>query len=103
MTVELVSMGTSESRVLKNLPAVIREESGVSCEDSQQGNNHCLVSRIDNQLVVWDLGTRGGTFVNGTRVTRATLKAGDTLRLGGTDFSVKCDRHPQRYLYGLRC
>ena len=62
-----------------------------------------MIGQIDDHLEVWDLGTRGGTFVNGIRVTKATLKASDRLSFGGTEFSVRYDRGPRRYVYGVRC
>jgi hypothetical protein len=62
-----------------------------------------LISRADNHLVVWDLGEGGQTLVNGVRVTKASLKAGDTLTLGGTDFTVRYEQpSPGRYMFGPR-
>jgi pSer/pThr/pTyr-binding forkhead associated (FHA) protein len=105
MSVELVAVANSDSRTLDKFPAMIgeRPNSGLQLDNPTVGNYHCLISRIDNQLVVWDLGTPGGTLVNGTRVTKATLKTGDTLRLGGNEFTVKSDeRKPRHYLHGVR-
>jgi pSer/pThr/pTyr-binding forkhead associated (FHA) protein len=104
MKVELVGVAKSESIVLNSLPAVIGpdEAANVERDESPAGGYNCLISQVDDQLVVWDLGSRGGTFVNGRRVTKAMLKASDTLRLGGTEFSVRCQPGPSRYLYGPR-
>ncbi len=104
MKVELVGVTKPESVVLESFPALVGrdEAAGVERSDSPPGGYNCLISQVDDQLVVWDLGSRGGTFVNGSRVTRATLKASDTLRLGGTEFSVRCRPGPARYLYGPR-
>ena len=66
-------------------------------------NYQCLISQMAGDLVVWDLGTGPGTFVNGTKVTHATLKPGDTLKLGEAEFAVKCEDTPRRYVYGVRC
>jgi pSer/pThr/pTyr-binding forkhead associated (FHA) protein len=105
MSVELVAVAKSGSRTLDNFPAMIGEhaDSGLQLDSPTVGNYHCLISRVDNQLVVWDLGTPGGTFVNGARVTKASLRTGDTLRLGGNEFTVKSDeRQPRHYLHGVR-
>ncbi len=105
MRVELVATSKPYSRVLENAPVLVGQqpEDDVALDGPSQGNYHCLISRSDNHLVVWDLGTAGGTLVNGVRVTKAALKAGDTLTLGGTEFSVKYDeRSPQRYMFGPR-
>ncbi|MBY0490811.1 MAG: FHA domain-containing protein [Gemmatimonadaceae bacterium] len=37
---------------------------------------------------VTDLGSRNGTWINGTRITRATAKAGDTVAFGTVVFNV---------------
>ena len=105
MSVELVAVANSESKTLDTFPALIgeRPDSGIQLDGPTVGNYHCLISRMDNQLVVWDLGAPGGTFVNGARVTKAALRTGDTLRLGGNEFTVKSDEHkPRHYLHGVR-
>ena len=105
MSVELVAVATSNGKTLDRFPALIGEQpdSGLQLDSPTVGNYHCLISRVDNQLVVWDLGTSGGTFVNGARVTKAALRTGDTLRLGGNEFTVKSDeRLPRHYLHGVR-
>jgi pSer/pThr/pTyr-binding forkhead associated (FHA) protein len=43
---------------------------------------HALVRHVDDGLEVCDLGSLNGTWVNGWRVDRTTLRPGDTLRLG---------------------
>lgn len=58
-----------------------------------------LVSRIhcrlgvtpDGRLLVEDLGSTNGTFVNGRRVERALLAPGDTLRIGRAELVVERD------------
>jgi hypothetical protein len=104
MQVELVGVAGPERVVLENLPVLVGGEEGaeVCHEDSPRGGYHCLISQVDDQLVVWDLGSRGGTFVNGNPVTKATLKTSDTLRLGGREFSVRCRPGSSRYLHGVR-
>lgn len=51
---------------------------------------HCrLTADISDQLVVEDLGSTNGTRVNGMRVTRGVLKAGDRLTVGRVEFTVQ--------------
>jgi hypothetical protein len=104
MRVELVGAAEGERTLLTSLPALVGRDGATAAapEDLPQGGYHCLIGQVHDQLVVWDLGSPGGTFVNGDRVTRATLKSSDTLRLGGTDFSVRYQRGPLRYLHGVR-
>ena len=105
MKVELVGITQPDSLVLKSLPALVGRDSEADTlsPEPSPGNYRCLISQVDDHLEVWDLGTKGGTFVNGIRVTKATLKASDRLSFGGTEFSVRYDRGPRRYVHGLRC
>jgi hypothetical protein len=105
MLVELFGTRPSESLTAERFPALLNQDAGgtLRCDDSIPGNYHCLVSIVDNELVVWDLGAPGRTFVNGTRVvTKASVKPGDTLSLGGTKFQVNYTQRPRRCLFGPR-
>ena len=66
MSVELVATRNSDGVLLETFPAVMGQgaDSPVQLGASVPGSYHCLVSLVEGQLVVWDLGTPGGTFVN---------------------------------------
>ena len=49
---------------------------------------HCRLTAGATELQVVDLESTNGTFVNGQRVTQATLKEGDTLGVGRVDLFV---------------
>jgi len=49
---------------------------------------HCQVSATDEALEVKDLDSTNGTFVNGRRVTSATLREGDRLKVGRVELKV---------------
>lgn len=50
---------------------------------------HCrLTADKADQLVVEDLKSTNGTIVNGARVDRQLLKAGDRVTIGRVDFEV---------------
>jgi pSer/pThr/pTyr-binding forkhead associated (FHA) protein len=49
---------------------------------------HCQLSAGAADLEVQDLSSTNGTFVNGERVARAVLKAGDRLGVGKVEFIV---------------
>ena len=49
---------------------------------------HCRVTAGATELQVVDLESTNGTFVNGQRVTQASLKEGDTLGIGRVDLVV---------------
>ncbi len=49
---------------------------------------HCRLTSTSDTLVVEDLGSTNGTFVNERRVDRAELAEGDRVRLGRLVFEV---------------
>jgi len=49
---------------------------------------HCQLSATDESIQVKDLDSTNGTFVNGTRVSTATLRTGDVLKVGRVDLTV---------------
>ena len=51
---------------------------------------HCrLTADKSDQLVVEDLGSTNGTMVNGKKVDRVVLRAGDKLTVGRVEFRVE--------------
>ncbi len=51
---------------------------------------HALIFAYRARPVVFDLGSRSGTFVNGRRVHLSPLRDGDRLNIGGVSMSVEC-------------
>ena len=49
---------------------------------------HCRLSATDAELMVEDLGSTNGTFVNDQRVSKSPLRVGDRLRLGRLELDV---------------
>jgi ABC transport system ATP-binding/permease protein len=50
---------------------------------------HCRITFDSGGLGVEDLGSTNGTWVNGRKIARAPLLAGDTLKVGRVEFAVK--------------
>jgi pSer/pThr/pTyr-binding forkhead associated (FHA) protein len=50
---------------------------------------HCRLSLDDDGLGVEDLGSTNGTWVNGRKIARAPLMAGDKLKVGRVEFSIR--------------
>jgi pSer/pThr/pTyr-binding forkhead associated (FHA) protein len=50
---------------------------------------HCRLTATHDALEVVDLASTNGTFVNGMRITTATLAAGDRLRVGRVELRVE--------------
>jgi pSer/pThr/pTyr-binding forkhead associated (FHA) protein len=49
---------------------------------------HCRLEAGDDKIDVIDLSSTNGTYVNGKRVKRATLIAGDRLRVGRIELTI---------------
>jgi len=50
---------------------------------------HCRLTATNDSLEVEDLKSTNGTFVNDTRIERATLANGDRLRVGRFELRVE--------------
>jgi hypothetical protein len=62
-----------------------RDADGPGCiADPKVSARHCVVRRNDDGLMVDDLGSRNGTWVNGASVEYAALADGDELVVGAT-------------------
>ena len=49
---------------------------------------HCQLTATELTIDVKDLDSTNGTFVNGKRITSATLQAGDRLKVGRVELTV---------------
>jgi len=56
---------------------------------------HCEIALGDDYVVVRDLGSSNGTYVNGKRVAESKLSAGDQLEVGPVVFVVQIDGKPR--------
>ena len=56
---------------------------------------HCEFNMDQDRLTVRDLGSKNGTYVNGSRISEATVKAGDQVKIGTLLFGVQIDGQPE--------
>jgi hypothetical protein len=54
-------------------------------DDPRVSRLHAQIRMVDSRFVVFDLGSTGGTFVNGQRVQQRVLFRGDVLSLAGVE------------------
>ena len=57
---------------------------------------HCELVKSDDNLLVRDLASSNGTYVNNQRVNEAALNVGDRITLGPTTFTVQIDGKPEQ-------
>ncbi len=76
--------------------SMVLDEIGVS-------RRHAVIQRVGEQVVVRDLGSKNGTYVNEERVTERVLADGDILHLGATTLKfLASDNLEQNYYEYLR-
>ncbi len=56
--------------------------------------HHAVALRTGNRTVIEDLNSTNGTYVNGQRVNRRTLRDGDLVTLGTTEFRFSTGKPP---------
>jgi predicted component of type VI protein secretion system len=82
----------SRQEVPLKLPAVLGRGENVTVlikdKEKRVSRTHCEVTELDGALVVRDLNSKNGTFINGDRVTEAILKPNDQLSIGPLTFRV---------------
>jgi predicted component of type VI protein secretion system len=90
-----VVRGRSETNTLKLMDGVNsigrHDDCLIRIRSSQVSRRHCELHLDNGKLLVRDLGSSNGTFVNGKRVLgQQALKPGDVLTVGGV--TLKIDR-----------
>lgn len=73
-----------------NLPTVIGRSNdvGLPLRHALISRQHCELSELDGVVIVRDLGSLNGTFVDDERITEAELRPGDLLTIGSVTFRV---------------
>lgn len=63
-----------------------REDNDIVIEDIRISRTHAQIRKTPRGVIVFDAGSSGGTYVNGTRITQQALRSGDVISLGGYKF-----------------
>jgi Inner membrane component of T3SS, cytoplasmic domain len=58
-------------------------------KDVQIEPKHAAIRQVPQGYELQDLGTRSGTFVNGSPITRVRLRNNDQIQIGGTTFTFQ--------------
>ncbi len=65
------------------------ESATIRIPDYRLSSEHFAVARVAGEFVLEDLGSKNGTFVNGRRISRQTLRCEDRIVAGHTLFSFE--------------
>jgi len=57
---------------------------------------HCQLSQNNEALKIRDLDSRSGTFINGKRISEATVQAGDYITIGPLTFLLQIGGEPEK-------
>lgn len=68
----------------------------IALEDESVSRRHCTFEAAADGVLVTDLGSANGTFVNEQSVRNALAKPGDAIRVGGTVLDVRDGAGPRR-------
>ena len=58
---------------------------------------HCEIYSEFDKVMVRDLKSRNGTFINNQSIDEAELKAGDVLKIGPLTFVIQIDGEPENF------
>src|SRR5262249_42462681 len=102
----LVLAGPDEGRVFAVSPSdtllVGRSRATDMCLiDPHVSRVHCQVEIENNQVVVSDFDSPGGTWVNGKRIAKQALMAGDLIRIGNTRLQYLDDEGESAFVADL--
>jgi len=76
--------------VALHVPAVVgrSREAGLTIAHPLVSRQHCEIYEQDGRLVVRDLGSLNGTFIDDSRISEEILQPGAKLTIGGTTFEA---------------
>ncbi len=73
-----------------------RVENTIVLEDPRISRNHAELRAVKGRYVLYDLDSKGGSFVNGVRVTQSLLYPGDVISLAGLNLVYGQKNPPPR-------
>jgi hypothetical protein len=81
----ILENGSTEKKVFPFYQRLIvgrQSTNDIVIADRMVSKRHAVVGWVKGKIVVKDLGSRNGTFVNGEKVEKAILVSGDRLKIG---------------------
>src|SRR5881296_1644970 len=70
------------------------EDNTFQIAEPSVSSHHCEILLRGNDIVVKDLNSTNGTFINGEKVSESVLKPGQSLRLGQIELALLTEGMP---------
>jgi pSer/pThr/pTyr-binding forkhead associated (FHA) protein len=70
------------------------EDNTFQIAESSVSSHHCEVLLQGSDVLIKDLNSTNGTFINGEKISESVLKPGQTLRLGQIELQLETEGHP---------
>jgi pSer/pThr/pTyr-binding forkhead associated (FHA) protein len=99
----VVKTGSEAGRRLElgGAVAIGRQDGDLVLEDPEVSRRHAVLRREGESIVVEDLDSTNGTFVNGERIrSPLPIGPGDLVRVGRTTLEIEPDLRSCRHPYG---
>ena len=64
------------------------EDNAFQIAEPSVSSHHCEVILSVNDIIIRDLNSTNGTFINGEKITESVLKPGQTLKLGQVELRI---------------
>lgn len=65
----------------------------IRLEDAAVSGQHCRILPESGKHVLYDLSSTNGTFLNDKKISKESLKEGDVIRIGETQFLYRVEQH----------
>jgi hypothetical protein len=76
--------------LIKDGDIIGKKDGDIYLDDPKVSTIHCRLREEKNKLVLWDCGSKNGTFVNNKRIRCATtLEENDIVKIGDVQFIYK--------------
>lgn len=98
MTAVVVTVGPQAGRRLELTADVVigRQHADLVLEDPEVSRHHAVLRRSGGSILIEDLGSTNGTFVNRERIREPmTVRSGDEIRVGQTTLEIESDRRDE--------
>jgi len=70
------------------------EDNAFQIAEPSVSSHHCEVILKGSDVIVRDLNSTNGTFINGEKITESPIKPGQILRLGQVEIRLETDAQP---------